>query len=119
MRCFRSWGYDVAVIHGGMPMDERIEQERLFRDKVQVMVATDAAGEGLNLQFCRLMVNYDLPWNPNRLEQRMGRVHRYGQKRDVFVYNLLYGETIEGKVLKRLLDKLNLMRERLGDTVFT
>ncbi|MGY4707427.1 helicase-related protein [Candidatus Bipolaricaulota sp. J31] len=118
VRRFRSWGYEVAVIHGGMPMDERIEQERLFRDKVQVMVATDAAGEGLNLQFCRLMVNYDLPWNPNRLEQRMGRVHRYGQKREVFVYNLLYEETIEGKVLKKLLDKLDRMRERLGDTVF-
>ena len=118
VRLFRSWGYEVAIIHGGMPMEERIEQERLFRDKVQVMVATDAAGEGLNLQFCRLMVNYDLPWNPNRLEQRMGRVHRYGQKREVFVYNLLYGETIEGKVLKKLLDKLDRMRERLGDTVF-
>ena len=118
VRLFRSWGYEVAIIHGGMPMEERIEQERLFRDKVQVMVATDAAGEGLNLQFCRLMVNYDLPWNPNRLEQRMGRVHRYGQKREVFVYNLLYEETIEGKVLKRLLEKLDKMRERLGDTVF-
>lgn len=118
VRRFRSWGYDVAMIHGGMPMEERIEQERRFRDELQVMVATDAAGEGLNLQFCRLMVNYDLPWNPNRLEQRMGRIHRYGQKRKVFVYNLLYEETIEGKVLKKLLDKLTLMRERLGDTVF-
>jgi superfamily II DNA or RNA helicase len=115
---FRSWGYDVAVIHGGMPMEERIEQERLFRDEVQVMVATDAAGEGLNLQFCRLMVNYELPWNPNRLEQRMGRIHRYGQDRKVFVYNLLYEETVEGRVLKTLMEKLSLMRERLGDSVF-
>ena len=115
---FESWGYRVAVIHGGMPMDQRIEEERKFRDETQVMVATDAAGEGLNLQFCRLMINYDLPWNPNRLEQRMGRIHRYGQKKKVFVFNLIYDKTIEGRVLKKLLDKLALMRERLGDSVF-
>lgn len=115
---FRQWGYDVAVIHGGLSLEERIEQERRFRDEVQVMVATDAAGEGLNLQFCRLMINYDLPWNPNRLEQRMGRIHRYGQTREVFIYNLLYPETVEGKVLGTLMDKLDRMRARLGDTVF-
>jgi len=112
------WGYSTAVIHGGMNMWERVEQERIFRDETQVMVATDAAGEGINLQFCRLMVNYDLPWNPNRLEQRMGRIHRYGQKRDCYIYNLLYPETQEGKVLETLLNKLEIMKQRLGDTVY-
>ena len=112
------WGFACAVIHGQMSLKERIAQERLFRNEVQVMVATDAAGEGVNLQFCRLMVNYDLPWNPNRLEQRMGRIHRYGQRRDCFIFNLLYPETREGKVLQRLMEKLDLMRQRLGDTVY-
>jgi len=115
---FREWGYDVATIHGDMTLDERIEQERRFRDEAQVMVATDAAGEGLNLQFCRLMVNYDLPWNPNRLEQRMGRIHRYGQRRDCYVFNMLYPQTREGQILNTLLEKLNEMREQLGDSVY-
>ncbi len=114
------WGFSVSIIHGEMNLQARISEERRFRDQVQVMVATDAAGEGINLQFCRLMVNFDLPWNPNRLEQRMGRIHRYGQKRDCFVFNLLYPETREGKVLERLLNKLEEMRKRpeLGDTVY-
>jgi superfamily II DNA or RNA helicase len=115
---FRNWGFPCAVIHGQMNLPARIDQERRFRDEVQVMIGTDAAGEGINLQFCRLMVNYDLPWNPNRLEQRMGRIHRYGQKRDCFVFNMLYPETREGKVLDRLMAKLEQMRERLGDTVY-
>jgi len=114
----REWGFPVAVIHGGMNLQARIEQERYFRDQVQVLIGTDAAGEGINLQFCRLMVNFDLPWNPNRLEQRMGRIHRYGQKRDCFVFNMLYPETREGRVLERLLEKLELMRHRLGDSVY-
>jgi len=114
----QEWGFQVAVIHGGMNLQSRIEAERCFRDRVQVMVATDAAGEGINLQFCRLMVNFDLPWNPNRLEQRMGRIHRYGQKRDCYVFNMLYPETREGRVLERLLEKLERMRDRLGDSVY-
>lgn len=117
-RRVREWGFPCALIHGQMNLQARIDQERRFRDEAQVMVATDAAGEGINLQFCRLMVNYDLPWNPNRLEQRMGRVHRYGQTRDCFIFNLLYPETREGKVLERLMEKLERMRERLGDTVY-
>ena len=112
------WGFPCAIIHGQMSLQARIDEERHFRDEVQVMVATDAAGEGLNLQFCRFMVNYDLPWNPNRLEQRMGRIHRYGQKRDCFIFNMLYPETCEGRVLQRLMEKLELMRQRLGDTVY-
>jgi SNF2 family DNA or RNA helicase len=117
-RRFREWGFPCAIIHGQMSLQARIDQERRFRDEVQVMVATDAAGEGLNLQFCRLMINYDLPWNPNRLEQRMGRIHRYGQKRDCYVFNMLYPETREGHVLQRLMEKLERMRQRLGDTVY-
>jgi len=117
-RKVQEWGFSCAVIHGQMDLQARIEEERRFRDEVPVMVATDAAGEGINLQFSRLMVNYDLPWNPNRLEQRMGRIHRYGQKRDCYVFNLLYPETREGKVLERLMEKLERMRERLGDSVY-
>ena len=70
------------------------------------MVATEAAGEGINLQFCHLMVNYDLPWNPNRLEQRMGRIHRYGQKHPVHVFNLVASDTREGEIMQRLFEKL-------------
>ncbi|HIE08882.1 MAG TPA: DEAD/DEAH box helicase, partial [Armatimonadetes bacterium] len=114
----REWGIPVAVIHGGMRLQDRIEQERYFRDQVQVLLGTDAAGEGINLQFCRLMVNFDLPWNPNKLEQRMGRIHRYGQRRECFIFNMLYPETREGRVLERLLEKLELMRQRLGDSVY-
>jgi len=114
----REWGFPVAVIHGGMSLQDRIEQERYFRDHVQVLIGTDAAGEGINLQFCRLMVNFDLPWNPNKLEQRMGRIHRYGQKRDCFIFNMLYSETCEGHVLEKLLEKLERMRQRLGDSVY-
>ena len=77
------------------------------------LVGTDAAGEGVNLQFCWLMVNYDIPWNPARLEQRMGRIHRYGQKKDtVFIANLVAPKTREGKVMKTLLDKLEEIRRR-------
>ena len=114
----KEWGFQVAMIHGGMNLQARLDQERYFRDRVQVLIGTDAAGEGINLQFCRLMVNFDLPWNPNKLEQRMGRIYRYGQKRDCFVFNMLYPETREGRVLERLLKKLELMRKRLGDSVY-
>ena len=67
---------------------------------VQILICTDAAGEGINLQFCRLLINWDIPWNPNRLEQRMGRIHRYGQKSDVIVFNMVASNTREGQVLK-------------------
>ena len=113
------WGYRIAVIHGGMNMDARIQAEHDFKNKAQVMVATEAAGEGINLQFCWLMVNYDTPWNPNRLEQRMGRIHRYGQRNEVYIYNLVAGDTLEGQILERLFVKLKRMKEQLGsDRVF-
>jgi superfamily II DNA or RNA helicase len=113
------WGYSVTYIHGGMNLDARIKAEADFRNNAQIMVSTEAGGEGINLQFCWLMVNYDIPWNPNRLEQRMGRVHRYGQQHEVHIYNLVAVDTREGKILNRLFDKLAQIREHLGsDRVF-
>ena len=115
----REWGYSVCIIHGGMRLEERIRAEGVFKTEAQVMVATEAAGEGINLQFCHLMINYDIPWNPNRLEQRMGRIHRYGQTREVFVFNLVAEDTREGRVLTRLFAKLEEIRQALGsDKVF-
>ncbi|HEY66358.1 MAG TPA: DUF3883 domain-containing protein [Caldilineae bacterium] len=115
----RQWGYNVCTIHGGMKLEDRIKAEAVFRNEAQVMVATEAAGEGINLQFCHLMINYDLPWNPNRLEQRMGRIHRYGQTREVYIFNLVAADTREGRVMRRLFDKLEEIRQALGsDKVF-
>ncbi len=115
----REWGYSVVPLHGGMRLDARIRAEHEFREKAQVMVSTEAGGEGINLQFCALMVNYDIPWNPNRLEQRMGRVHRYGQTKEVHIYNLVAIDTREGKVLEALFRKLQEIQEALGsDRVF-
>ena len=109
-------GYAVATIHGGMSVDERREaQNRFMGTDAQILIATDAAGEGINLQFCRLLINWDIPWNPNRLEQRMGRIHRYGQKNDVLVFNMVADNTREGQVLSKLLEKLDIIREGLGD----
>ena len=109
-------GYSVATIHGGMSVDERREAQCAFMTpEAQILICTDAAGEGINLQFCRLLINWDIPWNPNRLEQRMGRIHRYGQKSDVMVFNMVAGNTREGQVLKKLLTKLDIIREQLGD----
>ena len=107
----------IAQIHGGMKYEERERQVEHFRDPngAQYLVATDAAGEGINLQFCWLMVNYDIPWNPARLEQRMGRIHRYKQTRTVVLLNLVAEDTREGRVLKVLLEKLEQMREELND----
>lgn len=115
----RSWGYSVNTIHGGMKLEERVNAEKIFKNETQVMVATEAAGEGINLQFCHLMINYDIPWNPNRLEQRMGRIHRYGQTLEVYVFNLVAEDTREGRVLTRLFDKLTEIRNALhSDKVF-
>ena len=118
-RRLRDWGYSTCTIHGGMPLEDRIEAEWVFKNKAQVMVATEAAGEGINLQFCHLMINYDIPWNPNRLEQRMGRIHRYGQTHEVTIFNLVAADTREGRVLNRLFEKLKEIRAALGsDKVF-
>ena len=115
----RRWGYGVNTIHGGMNPASRKEAEAVFRDRTQVMVATEAAGEGINLQFCHIMINYDLPWNPNRLEQRMGRIHRYGQKYPVTVFNMVYADTREGQIMRLLFDKLQEIKDAMGsDKVF-
>jgi transcriptional regulator with XRE-family HTH domain/superfamily II DNA or RNA helicase len=115
----------IAAIHGGMHFAERQEQIERFRLPVaqggpRLMVCTDAAAEGVNLQFCWIMVNYDIPWNPARLEQRMGRIHRYGQRHDpVCIVNLVAPETREGQVLKTLLEKIEKIRRQLrSDKVF-
>ena len=111
----------VAQIHGGMAWPEREAQMQRFRDTqgARYLVATDAAGEGINLQFCHLMASYDIPWNPARLEQRMGRIHRYGQRQEVRIVNLVAGSTREGRVLQVLLDKLEAIRKELhSDKVF-
>ncbi|MFI5353199.1 MAG: helicase-related protein [Candidatus Binatales bacterium] len=114
----------VAQIHGAMDYKEREKQVDFFsrpadQDGATYMICTDAAAEGINLQFCWLMVNYDIPWNPARLEQRMGRVHRYKQEHEVRIINLIAGKTREGHVLKTLLEKLERIRRELrSDKVF-
>lgn len=118
----KSWGFKVGCIHGGMKSGSRDEPgtklhaEQQFREgAIQVLVATEAAGEGINLQCCHVLFNYDIPWNPNRLEQRMGRIHRYGQQKDCLIFNFVATNTIEGRVLQRLLDKLQEIRDALDD----
>ena len=110
----------VVIIHGSMGREERKKAQEAFEydPEVQVLVATDAAGEGINLQRAHLMVNYDLPWNPNRIEQRFGRIHRIGQTEVCHLWNLVAGETREGDVYRTLLDKLNEARKALGGQVF-
>lgn len=128
-RRLEGMGYagQVAYIHGGLGFEERDAQVERFRAPhdgegkgARFFIGTDAAAEGINLQFCGILFNYDVPWNPARLEQRMGRIHRYGQKRDrVAIVNLVAGKTREGKVIKTLLDKLEEIRKQLGsDKVF-
>lgn len=121
----QEWGLAVTKIHGGMKIGDRdtkgtrLYAEREFREESQVLVATEAAGEGINLQFCWLMINYDIPWNPVRLEQRMGRIHRYGQEHDCLIFNFVARNTREGRVLDKLLERLREIRNALGtDQVF-
>ena len=122
MEQLKAWGFSVGCIHGGMKPGSRdkpgsrLYTEQQFREgAIQVLVATEAAGEGINLQCCHILFNYDIPWNPNRLEQRMGRIHRYGQRQDCLIFNFVATNTIEGRVLQRLLDKLQEIRDALDD----
>ena len=110
----------VVTIHGGMGRDERHKMEAAFKHDpdIIVLIATDAAGEGINLQRAHLMINYDLPWNPNRLEQRFGRIHRIGQRDTCYLWNLVASNTREGEVFSRLFEKLEIEREKLGGKVF-
>ncbi|TAL70494.1 MAG: DUF3883 domain-containing protein [Bacteroidetes bacterium] len=106
------WGLNVTKIHGGMKIGDRdtpntrIFAERDFKENAQILVATEAAGEGINLQFCWFMINYDIPWNPVRLEQRMGRIHRYGQEKDCLIINFVSTNTREGRVLDKLFERI-------------
>lgn len=118
----KNWGFRIGTIHGGMRPGSRDEPgtrlfaEQQFREgQTQVLVATEAAGEGINLQVCHILFNYDIPWNPNRLEQRMGRIHRYGQTKDCLIFNFVATNTIEGHVLQKLLEKLQEIRNALDD----
>lgn len=110
----------VVLIHGGVKREERRKVQEMFRNDpaVRVLIATDAAGEGVNLQNANLMVNYDLPWNPNRLEQRFGRIHRIGQTEVCHLWNMVASETREGDVFQRLFEKLEVERVALGGRVF-
>lgn len=110
----------VVMIHGGVKREDRRKVQELFRNdpSTRVLLATDAAGEGVNLQNANLMVNYDLPWNPNRLEQRFGRIHRIGQTEVCHLWNMVAAETREGDVFQRLFEKLEVERKALGGRVF-
>jgi SNF2 family DNA or RNA helicase len=110
----------IVTIHGGTNRDERRKIQENFRNnpEVLVLVATDAAGEGVNLQNANLMVNYDLPWNPNRLEQRFGRIHRIGQTEVCHLWNIVANETREGEVFQKLFDKMEVEKKALGGKVF-
>jgi superfamily II DNA or RNA helicase len=115
----REWGLSVTTIHGGMKIGDRdtpntrIYAEHEFWQECQIMVATEAAGEGINLQCCWLMINYDIPWNPVRLEQRMGRIHRYGQEKDCLVLNFVSTNTREGRVLQKLFERVAAIEHEL------
>jgi len=115
----RDWSLTVTQIHGGMKIGGRDEPgtrlcaEREFKESCQVMVATEAAGEGINLQFCWFMINYDIPWNPVRLEQRMGRIHRYGQEKDCLIINFISTNTREGSVMMKLFERLRAIEDDL------
>jgi SNF2 family DNA or RNA helicase len=115
----REWDLSLTQIHGGMKIGDRdspgtrIFAERDFRESAQVLVATEAAGEGINLQFCWLLINYDIPWNPVRLEQRMGRIHRYGQEKDCLIFNFVSTNTREGRVLHKLFERIEAIQDDL------
>jgi superfamily II DNA or RNA helicase len=122
MNNLKSWGFEVGCIHGGMKPGSRDEpgtrlytEQSFWEGKIQILIATEAAGEGINLHCCHILFNYDIPWNPNRLEQRMGRIHRYGQRNNCLIFNFVATNTIEGRVLQRLLEKLQEIRDALDD----
>ncbi|MCY1629346.1 SNF2-related protein [Bacillus paralicheniformis] len=108
-------GISSVPFRGGFKRGKKDWMKDLFRGKVQVLIATEAGGEGINLQFCNKIINYDLPWNPMRLEQRIGRIHRLGQKRDVYIYNMATKHTVEEHILKLLYEKIHLFEKVVGD----
>lgn len=109
-------GFSVELFHGGLAGTQaRRDAIHRFRDSKQILISTQAGGEGLNLQFCRQIINYDLPWNPMRVEQRIGRVHRLGQEKDVFVFNLSVAQTIEARILELLSNKIRMFELVIGE----
>ncbi|WP_121605252.1 DEAD/DEAH box helicase [Virgibacillus sp. Bac332] len=107
-------GISSVPFRGGFKRGKKDWMRQLFRDHAQVLIATEAGGEGINLQFCNYMINYDLPWNPMRLEQRIGRIHRYGQNKDVHIYNFALKDTVEEHIMKLLYEKINLFEQVIG-----
>ncbi|MFJ5964897.1 DEAD/DEAH box helicase [Bacillus sp. NPDC093026] len=108
-------GISSVPFRGGFKRSKKDWMKDLFRERAQVLIATEAGGEGINLQFCNQIINYDLPWNPMRLEQRIGRIHRLGQKRDVHIYNMATNGTVEEHILKLLYEKIQLFENVIGD----
>lgn len=107
-------GYTVTILNGGMSIDERNAAMQEFKTSTSIFISTDAGGEGLNLQFANIIINYDLPWNPMKIEQRCGRVDRIGQQRDVHIYNFIVGETVENRVREVLEEKLSVILKEMG-----
>lgn len=107
-------GYTVTILNGGMSIDERNAAMQEFKTSTSIFISTDAGGEGLNLQFANIIINYDLPWNPMKIEQRCGRVDRIGQQRDVHIYNVIVGETVENRVREVLEEKLSVILKEMG-----
>ncbi|EMR73855.1 DNA/RNA helicase, superfamily II, SNF2 family [Thermoplasmatales archaeon SCGC AB-539-N05] len=108
-------GYTTAFINGNLQLHEKIRQKQKFKEKAQIMVSTDAGGEGINLQFCHVIINYDLPWNPMSIEQRIGRVDRIGQEKDVIAINFVLSDTIEEYVREKIETKLEIIKEQFGE----
>ena len=107
-------GFSVSVLNGSMSIDERNEALQEFKTKTSIFISTDAGGEGLNLQFSNIIINYDLPWNPMKIEQRCGRADRIGQQRDVHIYNFIVADTVENSVREVLEEKLSVIFKELG-----
>ncbi|MBB5325230.1 SNF2 family DNA or RNA helicase [Anoxybacillus tepidamans] len=108
-------GISSVPFRGGFKRGKKDWMKELFKHRAQVLIATEAGGEGINLQFCHHVINYDLPWNPMRLEQRIGRVHRLGQTNDVYIYNFAVKDTVEEHILKLLYEKIRLFERVVGE----
>lgn len=113
-RILKEKGYTITILNGSMSIEERNLAMREFRDKTNIFISTDAGGEGINLQFSNIIINYDLPWNPMKIEQRCGRVDRIGQQRDVEIYNLIIEDTVEYRVREVLEEKLSIILKEMG-----
>ncbi|PYZ99204.1 ATP-dependent helicase [Alteribacter lacisalsi] len=111
---FAQHGIKAVPFRGGFKRSKKDWMKQLFQDRAQVLIATEAGGEGINLQFCHHMINYDLPWNPMRIEQRIGRIHRLGQEHDVHIYNFAVQNTVEDHILRTLYTKIGLFEEVIG-----